>query len=101
ADAILTTITDLQADDAIDFGIGVSFVAEAVELGVTVNNLDEALAAAVTAADEITWFQYGTNTYIVADDGDAAFGAGDVVVKLTGLVDLSDATLAGTILTQA
>ena len=39
----------------------------------------------------VAWFQYGTNTFIVQDvDGNAAFNANaDIIVKLTGLVDLS------------
>lgn len=100
--SVFVTITDLQAGDAIDFGIGANFVADAVVLGVTVNNLDQALVAAVAAggANEVSWFQYGTNTYIVAS-ADNTFNAGDVVVKLAGLVDLSDATLAANVLTMA
>lgn len=43
------------------------------------------------ATHGIAWFQQGGNTYIVQDvDGNAAFTAGtDIVVELTGLVDLS------------
>lgn len=51
----------------------------------------------------IAWFQQGGNTYIVQDvDGNAAFSAGDIVVELTGLVDLSASSFndntAGTLL---
>lgn len=61
----------------------------------TVTTLDAALAiAALTdTANEISWFQYGSNTYIVANDGTAGFAAGDLVVKLTDLIDLSNSTL--------
>jgi trimeric autotransporter adhesin len=102
ATSVFVTITDLQADDKIDFGIGATFVSEAVVLGVGVNNLEQALTAAVAAgaADEVSWFQYGNNTYIVASTNNT-FDAGDVVVKLTGLVDLSDATLDTNVLTMA
>ncbi len=64
----------------------------------TVTSIDTALAiAALTdTANEISWFQYGSNTYIVANDGTAGFAAGDLLVKLTGLIDLTNATLNAT-----
>lgn len=96
ATSILTTITDLTAGDKIDLGVagGSKFGATKVALGETVTNLDQALAFAAEGTDAaVTWFQYGADTYIVADKGDAGFNAGDVVVKLTGLVDLSTATI--------
>jgi len=39
----------------------------------------------------VAWFQFNGNTFIVQDvDGSAAFEANtDIIVKLTGLVDLS------------
>ena len=104
ATSVLTTITDLAAGDKIDFAAGASgaFQATKVTLGAGVTNLDQALAAAVGTANNVSWFQYGANTYVVADtDGTAAFSAGDTVVKLTGLVDLSASTLATTVLTIA
>jgi hypothetical protein len=104
ATSVLTTITDLAAGDKIDFAAGASgvFQSTKVALGVGVTNIDQALAASVTTANNVSWFQYGANTYVVADtDGSAAFSVGDTVVKLTGLVDLSAATLAGTVLTMA
>jgi Ca2+-binding RTX toxin-like protein len=45
-----------------------------------------------TTADEAIWFQHNNNTYIVDNQGLAGFDAADVVVKLTGLVDLSAAS---------
>jgi hypothetical protein len=53
----------------------------------------------------IDWFQFGGNTYIVEANNGAtaathtALGATDVVVKLTGLVDLHAATFSGNTLT--
>jgi len=53
----------------------------------------------------VDWFQFGGNTYIVeANNGSTAathtaLGATDVVVKLTGLVDLTGATFSGNTLT--
>ncbi|SDT84691.1 beta strand repeat-containing protein [Desulfobacula phenolica] len=52
-------------------------------------------AFAQTDADESIWFQHSGNTYIVTNDADGtnAFDAGsDVVVKLTGIVELSEAS---------
>jgi S-layer protein len=43
-------------------------------------------------AGEAIWFQHNNNTYIVDNQGLAGFDAADVVVKLTGLVDLSAAS---------
>ena len=60
--------------------------------------------AAAGGADEAAWFQYGGNTYVVADvdaerlplvcRGSSALDQNsDLVVKLTGLIDLTaDAT---------
>lgn len=46
---------------------------------------------------QITWFQYGANTYIVENvDGTTGIDAGDVAIKLTGLIDLSNATYNAT-----
>lgn len=104
ATSVLTTITDLAAGDKIAFAAGASgaFQATKVALGAGVTNLDQALTAAVGTANNVSWFQYGSNTYVVADtDGSGAFSINDTVVKLTGLVDLSTASLAATVLTIA
>lgn len=103
ANSVLTTITDFTTGDKIDLGTGVAFGATKLVLNSSVTNLEAAFsqAAAVTGAGA-TWFQYGTDTYIVADVGAGnaeAFGAGDLIVKLTGLVDLSVATSANGIVT--
>ena len=104
ATSVLTTIVDFTAGDKIDFAAGASatFVTTKVALGASVTNIDLALAAAVTTANETHWFQYGSTTYVVADtDGSGAFSAGDTVVKLTGLVDLATSTMTATVLTFA
>lgn len=104
ATSVLTTVTDAAAGDIIKFAAGASgaFETTKVALGASVTNLDLALAAAVTTANDVSWFQYGNNTYVVADlNGSGTFNAGDAVVKLTGLVDLSHATLSGAELTLA
>lgn len=103
AGSVFTTITDLAAGDKIDFAATSSgaFNATKVTLGAGVTNLDLALAAAVGGVNTTQWFQYGGNTYVISNDADAAFDAGDTVVKITGLVDLSASTMAATVLTIA
>lgn len=58
-------------------------------------------AAAAGAANSFTWFQYSGDTYLVIDNGaGATFTSGtDVVIKLTGLVDLSTSTVTSEVLT--
>jgi hypothetical protein len=67
----------------------------------TATNLTTALGNA-TVNNTITWFQFGGNTYIVDGDGTSGYNAsGDLVIKITGLVDLHAATLSGNTLTIA
>lgn len=107
AGSVFVTIADLAAGDKIDFAANASgtFQTTKVTLGATVTNLDQALAAAIDAANEVAWFQYGGNTYVVADTdaatGSGTFGIGDTVVKITGTVDLANSTFASTVLTIA
>jgi S-layer protein len=68
-----------------------------------------ALASANNSAanvSNVTWFQFAGNTYVVDTVGTAAaatnIAAGDIVVQLTGAVDLSTSTLStGGVLTIA
>jgi len=104
ATSVFTTIADFAAGDKIDFAAGASgaFNTTAVVLGAGVTNLDQALAAIGTAnaANETSYANYGTDTYVVNDtDGSGTFTAGDTVVKLAGVIDLSSATFAATELT--
>jgi hypothetical protein len=103
ATAVLTTITDLAAGDKIDFASTSSgaFTATKVTLGAGVTTLDSAMADAIGGVNTTKWFQYGGNTYIISNDADAAFDAGDTVVKIAGLVDLSASTMTSTVLTIA
>lgn len=104
AGAVITSITDAAATDKILFAnLGTEVftttkldVSTATALiGGTVNALDLAAAAAdSTTNGQITWFQYGGNTYVVQELGAnaAVIGTDDIVVKLTGLIDLSTAS---------
>ncbi len=103
---VITTITDAAAGDKltlIDKGTE-TFTTTKVDVstatalfGGTVNALDLASTGDGSTNGIVKWFQYGGNTYVVQDVTAAAtFAATDLVVKLTGLVDLSTATGAGT-----
>ena len=59
----------------------------------TAATFDQAVLAAESATvSSVTWFQYNGNTYI-ENNGPLAGTADNVVIKLTGLVDLSAAAL--------
>lgn len=106
---VFTTITGINAGDSIDLsGLsgtlevgGVTTAGTVLGDKVTVGLEDYqtyiAQASASAAAGNVAWFQFGGNTYIVADDdGNGVFDNGtDAVIKLTGLVDLSTAELGG------
>ena len=101
------TITDFGVGDLLQFsnenmmGRGApsqgAFVTEKIALGATAVFQDYANAA-VKAIDsgDITWFQFSGDTYVVADmgsDSATTFQNGqDFIVKLTGLIDLSNAS---------
>lgn len=94
------TILDFQAGDLIQIaGIG-SFTSAKVTLGATAVFQDYANAAINSlGANGAGWFQYGGDTYIVADMGTngTAFNNGeDFIVKIAGLVDLSNASFNDT-----
>jgi hypothetical protein len=65
-------------------------------------NLDQALHFAESAtANTVTWLQYGGNTYIEDSGSTPTSTAGAEVIKITGTVDLTHATIAGGHLTFA
>lgn len=112
----MTTITDFNAGDMLDFtgfaAAGLTSLTKAQTDIATATNLTNAINlalenAAVNAAGKAAWFQYGGNTYVVnqgaADTAGAAndFTAADAIVKLIGLVDLTNATVSGNVLTLA
>ena len=100
------TVTDAEADDIltlIDMGTE-TFAASAITLANTAafrDYLDAAAAGDGSTNGAISWFQYEGDTYVVEDLAAAAsFQDGvDAVIKLTGMVDLSEATLTGNSLT--
>jgi len=101
--SIIVTITDYAAGDTIDFSAGAE---DAETLGAAVSTatattLDGAITAIIVGAGttHFAWGVYAGNTYVVhnADKGngtDTAAEAGDVVVKLSGVYDLSLAAVS-------
>lgn len=106
------TITDIASKEQIDFsGASTGTIANGtlgakVTLGAAAT-LDQYLDAAAAGNGGtnalVKWFQFGGDTYIVEDNAaGATFTAGtDALVKLTGVIDLSTATLASEVLTLA
>ncbi len=95
------TITDFVAGDLIKFTGADSFAAAKVNLADTAVFQDYANAAVnAVGANDIAWFQYSGNTYIVMDEGttnSTTFINGeDFIVRLTGLVDLTNASFNNT-----
>ena len=91
-----STIKDFAAGDLIQFAGAAVFKSAKVDLGSTAVFQDKANAAINSlAVGEMGWFQDGTDTYVVMDrvTEDTTFRNGeDFIVKITGLVDLSNAS---------
>jgi S-layer protein len=90
------TITDFSAGDLIQFAAADSFKAAKISQADTAVFQDFANAALnAIGVNDLAWFQYNGNTYVVMDKGadSTTFVNGeDVIVKLTGLIDLSGAS---------
>jgi|GEM_PF-918858 len=101
------TLTDFSAGDMIDFGSPVGAVNEIVEAdlglvpGVSATFADYVSVAVEGAATgDVSYFTFAGDTFLVQDvnaDTTGAIMADDIIVKLTGVVDLSglDVTAAG------
>lgn len=93
-------LADLAVGDKIDFGTAGAFNATAVDV-----SAQTSLAGAIGAADgtdnEVSWFLYGGNTYIVLAGNDTSAVTEDTVIKLLGTYDLSLSTLASNVVTIA
>ncbi len=98
---VYTTITDFTAGDLLQLknnGTAESFVTTKIALADTATFQDYLNAAAAGNGSTngiISWFQYGGNTYVVEDMTNTGtyVVATDLVVKLTGLIDLSGASI--------
>ncbi|MDC7702734.1 beta strand repeat-containing protein [Vogesella indigofera] len=95
-----STITDFAAGDLLQLTGAGAFKNTKITQGDTAVFQDYANAAINSlGANEAAWFQYAGNTYIVMDAGadTATFtNSQDFVVKLTGLVDLTNASFNNT-----
>lgn len=96
------TVTDLAKGEMIKFSADAdaNFASSKVVL-IAEATFDNYVTEAAKAADlasagdhGIAWFQFGGNTFIVQDvDGSGAFEANnDIIVKITGAVDLSNSS---------
>jgi S-layer protein len=105
------TITDFSAGDKLKVGgtgADVAFISAKITLASTASFADYANAAAAAAgADDVAWFQFGGDTYLVQDRGadslaaDGFINGQDTIVKLAGTIDLSLLTFNSTALTFA
>jgi S-layer protein len=95
------TITDLTAGESIVMSAGsASFAAAKITLAPTAVFQDYANAAINNSATgAVTWFQFGGDTYIVEKvSGGSVFVNGqDIIVKISGLVDLSASSFSSTV----
>jgi S-layer protein len=95
-----STVTDFAAGDLLQILDAVSFAPAKVVLGATAVFQDFANAAINTLSLEgAGWFQFGGDTYVVSDkglDGSTFTNGEDFIVKLTGLIDLSQASFNNT-----
>ncbi len=101
------TITDFSKGDKLKIGANLTGT---IDQNITrydstksldfANNLSRALDVATAASNKLAYFTYtdpdsnATDTYLVRSDATAGLSASDYVVKLTGIVDLANATLA-------
>jgi S-layer protein len=98
------TITDLEASDKIKFGTAgtPAFKAAAIVLDPTTAVFQDYANAAIAAnaRGDISWFQFSGNTYIVQDQDAAQLNSfqnnSDIIVKISGLKDLSTASFNST-----
>ena len=93
------TTTDLAAGDLIKFSAGAAdFVSAKVTLGDTAVFQDLANAAIANSdTGDVAWFQFSGNTYVienVSNNASAFVNNTDIIVKITGLVDLSTASFS-------
>ncbi|WP_062234896.1 beta strand repeat-containing protein [Aureimonas sp. N4] len=101
-----STITDANAGDTISFSTAASsFATGKVTLANTAVFQDyvNAAASGTSGGHQVSWFQYGGDTYVVEDNSTATsfVNGADTVVKLTGLHDLSTSTYASGTVTLA
>ncbi|HJV84308.1 MAG TPA: DUF4214 domain-containing protein [Noviherbaspirillum sp.] len=99
-----STIMDLGSGDVIKFANADAFKSAAVTLDSTAvfQDFANAAIATITSDNDLAWFQYGGNTYIVQEkfggtgNHDTFLNNQDFIVKIVGTVDLSTASFNAT-----
>jgi hypothetical protein len=86
-----TTITDAHTGDKLQFGGSIIFISAAVPIAGG-QTLVQALNTAANTTNVTSWFVYGADSYIVSNNNTAGLDAADVVVKVSGVTDLSGMT---------
>ncbi len=91
------TITDFAAGDMIQFSAGAAdFMPAKVTLGATAVFQDLANAAIANSDNgDVAWFQHGGDTYVienVSNNVSTFINGTDIIVKIVGLVDFSNAS---------
>jgi hypothetical protein len=116
SETVFTSITGAQAvgvrdtitiADATTFNATAITAAQVTAAGGDPTTLDGWVKGALSAAGhnaaqhEADWFLFNGNTYIVEQSAAAgtAFGAGDTLVKLVGVFDLTNGTISGHVIT--
>lgn len=87
------TITDFSSGDVID-SAATAFDSSGISLASTAVFQDYANAAVnQTDAGDLTWFQFGTDTFVIDNNSNGASfdAAQDMIIRITGLVDLENA----------
>lgn len=90
-----STIMNFEAGDKLQIAGMTSLAKVDIESGTT--NFDAVVTKALETATNTNaaWFVYDNNTYVVLEGTDnSTFEAGDYLVQLNGVVDLSNATVA-------
>ena len=86
----LTTITDYKTTDTLVLGDTTPFAKADISAATTLVGAYTAALLNISGTYGGAWFVYGGNTYVTVDaDNDNAFSTGDIIVKLTGVFDLS------------
>ena len=101
---VVTTITDFNAGDKIAVGTLTALTKTQTDIAAAQNltqAVDLALKNASVVQNSAAWFNYGGNTYVAIEvDATDGITAGDVLVKLTGVLDLTNATVSGNEITM-
>jgi hypothetical protein len=86
----LTTITDYKTSDTLVLGDATPFAKADISAATTLVGAYTAALNGISGTYGGAWFVYGGNTYVCADaDDSGAFSTSDIIVKLTGVFDLS------------